>query len=54
MREGHAELEEQMSFSLTTRFTLGYGDLSEGHFEFRTVYNFRWVTTPRPNHVAVA
>jgi hypothetical protein len=36
-----AELEEQMSFSLLTRYALGYRDLSEGHFELRTVYNFR-------------
>jgi Transposase DDE domain/Transposase domain (DUF772) len=36
-----AELEEQMTYSLLTRYALGYRDLSEGHFELRTVYNFR-------------
>ena len=36
-----AELEEQMSFSLLTRYAVGYRDLSEGHFELRSVYNFR-------------
>jgi len=36
-----AELEEQLAYSLLTRYALGYRDLSEGHFELRTVYNFR-------------
>jgi len=36
-----AELEEQMAYSLLTRYALGYRDLSEGQFELRTVYNFR-------------
>lgn len=36
-----AELEEQMSFNIQTRYALGYRDLTVGHFELRTVYNFR-------------
>jgi hypothetical protein len=36
-----AELEEQMAFNLMTRYALGYRDLGEGHFDLRTVYNFR-------------
>lgn len=36
-----AELEEQMAFNLQTRYALGYRDLTVGHFELRTVYNFR-------------
>ncbi len=36
-----AELEEQMAFNIQTRYALGYRDLTVGHFELRTVYNFR-------------
>jgi hypothetical protein len=36
-----AELEEQMAYNLQTRYALGYRDLRVGHFELRTVYNFR-------------
>jgi hypothetical protein len=36
-----AELEEQLAFNVQTRYALGYRDLSVGHFELRTVYNFR-------------
>jgi hypothetical protein len=36
-----AELETQMAFNIQVRYALGYRDLSVGHFELRTVYNFR-------------
>lgn len=36
-----AELEAQMAFNIQVRYALGYRDLTEGHFELRTVYNFR-------------
>ncbi|MHB8630241.1 MAG: transposase [Aggregatilineales bacterium] len=36
-----AELEEQLAFNLQTRYALGYRDLTVGHFELRTVNNFR-------------
>ena len=36
-----AELEEQMAFNLQVRYAVGYRDLAAGHFELRTLYNFR-------------
>lgn len=36
-----AQLEEQFSYNLQVRYALGYRNLSEGHLELRTVYNFR-------------
>ena len=36
-----AELEEQMTYNLQTRYALGYRDLTVGQFELRTVYNFQ-------------
>jgi len=36
-----AELEEQMAFNIQVRYALGYRDLTVGHFEMRTQYNFR-------------
>lgn len=36
-----AELEAQMAFNIQVRYALGYRDLTVGHFELRTVYNFR-------------
>ena len=36
-----AELENALHFNLQARYALGYSSLNEGHFELRTVYNFR-------------
>jgi hypothetical protein len=36
-----AELEEQMAYNLQVRYAVGYRDVSDGHFELRTLYNFR-------------
>ena len=36
-----AELEAALHFDLQVRYALGYRNLDEGHFELRTVYNFR-------------
>ena len=36
-----AELEDALHFNLQVRYALGYYGLDEGHFELRTVYNFR-------------
>jgi Holliday junction resolvase RusA-like endonuclease len=36
-----AQLEAQMAFNIQVRYALGYRDLTVGHFELRTVYNFR-------------
>ena len=36
-----AQLEEQLAYNVQVRYALGYRDLSEGHVELRTVYNFR-------------
>lgn len=36
-----AELEDALHFNLQVRYALGYSSLDEGHFELRTVYNFR-------------
>jgi hypothetical protein len=36
-----AELEAQLAFNVQVRYALGYRDLTEGHFELRTQYNFR-------------
>jgi Transposase DDE domain/Transposase domain (DUF772) len=36
-----AELESGLHFDLQVRYALGYRNLDEGHFELRTVYNFR-------------
>ncbi len=35
------EMHEAISFNLQARYALGYRHLSEGHFELRTMYNFR-------------
>lgn len=35
------ELESALHFDLQVRYALGYRQLDEGHFELRTVYNFR-------------
>ena len=36
-----AELEDALHFNLQVRYALGYSSLDKGHFELRTVYNFR-------------
>lgn len=36
-----AELDSAMHFNLEVRYGLGYHSLDKGHFELRTVYNFR-------------
>jgi hypothetical protein len=36
-----AQLEEQLAYNVQVRYALGYRDLSAGHIELRTVYNFR-------------
>lgn len=36
-----AELEDALAYNIQVRYALGYRDLTEGHFELRTVYNFR-------------
>jgi len=36
-----ADLEEALHFNLQVRYALGYSSLDEGHFELRTIYNFR-------------
>lgn len=36
-----AQLEEQLAYNIQVRYALGYRDLSVGHIELRTVYNFR-------------
>jgi hypothetical protein len=35
------ELSDRLSYDLQTRYALGYRNLDEGHFELRTLYNFR-------------
>jgi hypothetical protein len=35
------EMYDHFCYDVQVRFALGYRDLSEGHFELRTVYNFR-------------
>jgi hypothetical protein len=35
------ELYDHFTFDLQVRYALGYQDLREGHFELRTLYNFR-------------
>jgi hypothetical protein len=35
------EMYENFCFNLQVRYALGYRQLTEGHFEIRTVYNFR-------------
>jgi hypothetical protein len=35
------EAYDHFSFDVQVRYALGYRDLSEGHFDLRTVYNFR-------------
>jgi hypothetical protein len=35
------ETHEHLSFDVQVRYAVGLRDLSEGHFELRTVYNFR-------------
>jgi hypothetical protein len=35
------EMYDHFSYDVQVRYALGYRDLSEGHFELRTVYNFR-------------
>ena len=35
------EMDENFCFDLLVRYALGYRQLGEGHFELRTVYNFR-------------
>lgn len=36
-----AELEEALHFNLQVRYAVGYSSLDTGHFELRTMYNFR-------------
>jgi Transposase DDE domain/Transposase domain (DUF772) len=36
-----ADLEEALHFNLLVRYAVGYSSLDEGHFELRTMYNFR-------------
>jgi hypothetical protein len=35
------ELSDRLSYDLQTRYAVGYRNLDEGHFELRTLYNFR-------------
>jgi len=35
------ELYDAFSYNMQVRYALGYRDLKEGHFELRTLYNFR-------------
>ena len=35
------ELYDAFCYNVQVRYALGYRDLSEGHFELRTLYNFR-------------
>jgi hypothetical protein len=35
------ELYDHFCYDVQVRYALGYRDLSEGHFELRTLYNFR-------------
>ena len=35
------ETHDRFSYDVQVRYAVGYHDLSEGHFELRTVYNFR-------------
>jgi hypothetical protein len=35
------EMFDHFCFDIQVRYALGYRDLSEGHFELRTIYNFR-------------
>ena len=43
------EMYENFCFNLQVRYALGYRQLSEGHFELRTTYNFRQrLSTHRP------
>jgi len=35
------EAYDHFCFDVQVRYAVGYRDLSEGHFELRTVYNFR-------------
>ena len=35
------EMYDHFCYDLQVRYALGYRDVSEGHFELRTVYNFR-------------
>ena len=35
------EMYSQFSYNVQVRYALGYRNLEEGHFELRTVYNFR-------------
>ncbi len=45
LKSGHGWSDEEMhnhfSYDIQVRYALGYRDVSEGHFELRTVYNFR-------------
>lgn len=45
LKSGHGWSDEEMynhfCYDIQVRYALGYRDLSEGHFELRTVYNFR-------------
>ncbi len=45
MKDGHGWSDEEMyenyCFNIQVRYGLGYRSLGEGHFELRTVYNFR-------------
>jgi len=36
-----AEMYDHFCYDVQARYALGYRDLSEGHFELRTMYNFR-------------
>ena len=36
-----ADLEDALAYNIQVRYALGYRDLTVGHFELRTVYNFR-------------
>jgi len=36
-----AEMYDHFCYDVQVRYALGYRDLSEGHFELRTMYNFR-------------
>ncbi|MCJ7737728.1 MAG: transposase, partial [Anaerolineae bacterium] len=36
-----AEMYDHFCYDMQVRYALGYRDLSEGHFELRTMYNFR-------------
>jgi len=48
------ELYENFCFNLQVRYALGYRQLTEGHFELRTLYNFRRRLSDHMQHTGQA